>query len=169
MSYQRDYENRLKVGYVGVGSHVYRNLLPALTYLPVELKAVCDIDLDRAERTAKQYGVDHVYADAGEMFGGGDLDAVFIAVSPILHPELTCRAFDASLHVWMEKRPAIRVAQIEEMIRHRGNRPGTGVDSRTRPLRPAGLSATGTLRMPSSTLSRGIRFSTSPTALKPKR
>ena len=41
MSYQRQFENTLNVGIVGVGSHTYRNLLPILTYLPVTLRAMC--------------------------------------------------------------------------------------------------------------------------------
>jgi predicted dehydrogenase len=57
MSYQRDYSKRLRVGIVGVGSHCYRNLLPALNFLPVELVAVCDTNLDVAKKTAAQYGV----------------------------------------------------------------------------------------------------------------
>ena len=122
MSYQREYERRLRVGFVGVGSHAYRNLLPALTYLPVELKAICDVDRARAETTAEQYGVGRVFTDAEEMFQQGELEAVFISVSPRLHPELTRRALAAGLHVWMEKPPSIRAAQVEEMIRQRGDR-----------------------------------------------
>ena len=30
MSYQRDFENRLNVAMVGVGSHTHRNILPAM-------------------------------------------------------------------------------------------------------------------------------------------
>ena len=37
MSYQREFEQRLNVAVVGVGSHGYRNILPALHYLPVRL------------------------------------------------------------------------------------------------------------------------------------
>lgn len=122
MSYQRDFERVLNVGIVGVGSHAYRNLLPAMTFLPVSLRAVCDADLARAEETAAQYGVTACYADAAEMYRREKLDAVFLCVSPRLHPRLTCEALDAGLHVWMEKPPAMRVAEVEEMLRHRGDR-----------------------------------------------
>jgi hypothetical protein len=30
MSYQREFERRLNVGVVGIGSHAYRNVLPAI-------------------------------------------------------------------------------------------------------------------------------------------
>ena len=40
--YQREYEKRIRVGLIGAGSHAYRNLLPALHYLPVKLVAICN-------------------------------------------------------------------------------------------------------------------------------
>jgi predicted dehydrogenase len=122
MSYQREFERRLNVGVVGVGSHSYRNLLPTMHFLPVRLAAFCDRNLELAERTAAEYGVSACYADTAEMYRNEDLDAVFICVSPRLHPELACEALDAGLHVWMEKPPAINPAQVQTMIEHRGDR-----------------------------------------------
>jgi predicted dehydrogenase len=122
MSYQREFKNKLKIGIVGVGSHAYRNILPTMNFLPVSIRAICDIDLTRAQITASQYGVKAVYKSSGEMYRNEELDAVFLSVSPQLHPQLTCEAFDAGLHVWLEKPPAMRASEIEEMIRHRGDR-----------------------------------------------
>jgi len=119
MIYQREFEEKLTVAIVGVGSHAYRNILPTLTYLPVSLRAICDINLERAKVTASQYGVKNVYASSKEMYQHEDLDAVILCVSPQLHPELTCEAFNAGLHVWLEKPPAMRAKEVEEMIRHR--------------------------------------------------
>ncbi|MCZ6676887.1 MAG: Gfo/Idh/MocA family oxidoreductase [Candidatus Poribacteria bacterium] len=121
MSYQREFEKKLNVGIVGVGSHAYRNILPTMTFLPVSLRAICDINRRRAEVTAAQYGAKGCYTDAAEMYRNENLDAVFLCVSPQCHPELTCEAFDAGLHVWLEKPPAMRASEVEEMIRHRKN------------------------------------------------
>ena len=95
MSYQRDFEQRLNVGVVGVGSHGYRNILPTLHYLPVRLKALCDRDLELAQRTAGEYGVQACYASTAEMYRNEELDAVFLCVSARLHPALACEALDA--------------------------------------------------------------------------
>ena len=122
MSYQRDFEKRLKIGLVGVGSHAYRNLLPALHHLPVELQAICDLNPAVARRTATEYGVSAVYSQSAEMYAKEKLDAVLICVSPQLHPQLACEALAAGLHVWLEKPPAMRAAQVEEMIRARKDR-----------------------------------------------
>jgi predicted dehydrogenase len=122
MSYQREFERRLRVGFVGVGSHTYRNLLPALTYLPVELVAVCDVNADLAERTARQYTAGRFYTDAAAMYAAEKLEAVFISVSPGRHPELVCQALAAGLPVWLEKPPAIHVEGVERMLAARGDR-----------------------------------------------
>jgi predicted dehydrogenase len=122
MTYQRDFEKRLKVAIVGVGSHAYRNLLPALNYLPVSLKAVCDRNRALAEVTATQYGAPAFYESTAEMYRKEHLDAVFLCVSPLQHPALACEAFDAGVHVWMEKPPARRASEVVEMIRRRKDR-----------------------------------------------
>lgn len=124
MPYQRDFEKRLRTAVVGVGSHAYRNILPTLHYLPVELVALCDVNRELAERTAPEYGVSRVYADTAELYRNETLDAVFLCTGPVHHPRLASEAFDAGLHVWMEKPPAVHAAEVEEMIRHRGDRVG---------------------------------------------
>ncbi len=122
MTYQREYEQRLKVALVGVGSHAYRNVLPALHFLPVRLVALCDIDQARLRSTAEEYGIEHVYTDTQAMYAQEDLDAVFLCVGPKLHPRLTIEALDAGLHVWLEKPPAMRASEIETVKQHVGDR-----------------------------------------------
>ena len=107
---------------VGVGSHGYRNVLPTMHYLPVSLQAICDLNRERAEATAAEYGVPAVYTDTGEMYRNEDLDAVFLCVSPAHHPRLACEAFEVGLHVWMEKPPAMRTSEVEQMIERRQDR-----------------------------------------------
>lgn len=121
MTYQRDFDQKIRVGIVGAGGHAYRNILPALHFLPVTLCAVCDVDTERAARTAREYGVQGVYSSASEMYQSEELDAVLLCVSAKLHPELACEAFAAGLHVWMEKPPATRASQVRTMIDKRGD------------------------------------------------
>jgi predicted dehydrogenase len=122
MSYQREFENRLRVGIVGVGSHCYRNILPTTTFLPVQIVAMCDKNESLLEKTAPQYGVEQCFTETSEMYKNADLDAVLLCAWPFVHPELTCEALDAGLHVWLEKPPSARAHYIEEMIDHRGDR-----------------------------------------------
>jgi predicted dehydrogenase len=120
VTYQRNFDKRVRVGMVGVGGHAYRNILPALTFLPVELVAVADVNHELAKRTAAQYGLEHGYASASEMYAHEDLDAVLICVSPQLHPGLAIEAFQAGFHVWLEKPAATTVDEVDQMIAARG-------------------------------------------------
>jgi predicted dehydrogenase len=122
MSYQREFARVLRVGLVGVGSHAYRNILPALHYLPAQLTALCDLDADLLARTAAEYGVTSTYSDAAHMYAEAPLDAVLICAGPRQHPALAISALEAGLHVWMEKPPAMRAFEVAEMIAARGDR-----------------------------------------------
>jgi predicted dehydrogenase len=121
MSYQRDFKKRLRVALVGVGSHAYRSILPALHFLPIELKALCDLNVALAESTAAEYGVSRCYESTAEMYRHESLDAVLLCVSPMAHPVLACEALRAGLHVWMEKPAASCLAEVDMMTAAQGD------------------------------------------------
>jgi predicted dehydrogenase len=114
--YQREYERRLRVGMVGVGSHSYRNVLPAFHYLPVEFVAICDLDETLANKTAAEFGVPNVYTDTKKMYAEANLDAAMICVSPGMHPRLAMEAMGAGVSAWTEKPAAMRASEVEAMI-----------------------------------------------------
>lgn len=121
MSYQREFEKRLRVALVGIGSHAYRNILPVFHFLPVHLMAVCNrSDREMAERTAAEYNC-RAYQDTAEMYAKEELDAVFFCVSAQAHPALIKEAFSHGLHAWAEKPLAMRASQVQELIEARGD------------------------------------------------
>lgn len=113
--YQREYERKLRIGVVGAGSHTYRNLLPALHYLPVELVAICNRGEEKLARTVAEYRCKG-YTVPAEMYEKENLDAVVMAVSPKSHPDLACEALAHGLHVFMEKPAAMRLEEVDRMI-----------------------------------------------------
>jgi predicted dehydrogenase len=116
LSYQREFTKKINIGMIGIGSHTYRNILPTFNYLPVNLKAICNRNNEEiAKATARQYGCSY-YMSTKEMYEKEDLDAVFICVSPQAHPKLVIEAFEAGLHVWVEKPASVRAHEVEEMI-----------------------------------------------------
>ncbi|MBO0879596.1 MAG: Gfo/Idh/MocA family oxidoreductase, partial [Mycobacterium sp.] len=121
MSYRREYDRTLRVGLVGVGSHAYRNILPALHHLPVTLSALCDVDDALARRTATEYGGPPVFTDSARMYADVELDAVLLCAGPRQHPDLAVQAFSAGLHVWMEKPPGLRAADVERILAASGD------------------------------------------------
>lgn len=121
MSYQREFSKRINVGIIGAGSHCYRNIIPVMNFLPVRVKAVCDLNEELAKATARQYGCAY-YRSTADMYANEKIDAVFICVGPKFHPRLTMEALDAGKHVWVEKPIATRASEVAEMIAHRGDR-----------------------------------------------
>jgi len=122
MTYQRDFERRLRIGVVGVGHHSYRNILPALHYLPVDLVALCDMNDALLQRTALEYRGVATYTRTAEMYEREHLDAVLICTGALHHPDLAIEAMRAGLHAWTEKPPAMRVEGVDRMIAARGDR-----------------------------------------------
>ena len=59
--FRHEYERHLRIALVGCGGHAYRNILPALNYLPIELAATCDVDQTRAERYARTFGAERAF------------------------------------------------------------------------------------------------------------
>jgi len=118
--YQREFDRKLRVGIVGAGSHMYRNLLPAIHHLPMELVAVCNRSKEKLDRTTAEYRCPG-YTDPEAMYESEKPDAVVISVSPETHPSLTTQALRRGVHVFIEKPPATRASEIREMIAARGN------------------------------------------------
>ncbi len=110
----------LRAGFIGCGSHAFRNVYPALSFAPVRLRAVCDLDPARARAFAEHFGVPASYADHRRMLEKENLDAVFIVVGydprgRPLYPDLVVDCLQAGCHVWIEKPPAASVAEIDRM------------------------------------------------------
>jgi predicted dehydrogenase len=112
----------IRAGFIGCGSHAFRNVYPALRFLPVDLVAVCDHNADRREPFAKLFGADRTYAEPDEMLAAErDLDAVLIVTdydvrSRPQFPKLAVEVMRAGAHAWIEKPPAASVDEIDAML-----------------------------------------------------
>ena len=113
-------EAGIRAGFIGCGSHSFRNLYPALQFAPVMLVATCDLDLEKATAFAQKFGAQHAYSDHREMLENSEIDAVFIctgydARGRPLYPDLVIDCLKAGKHVWFEKPPAANSADIQRM------------------------------------------------------
>ncbi len=115
-------DDRIRAGFVGCGGHSFRNVYPALRYAPIDLVAVCDVQRDRAESYAREFGALRSYSNHREMLAAEDLDAVFVVTNydedgNPRFPAIAMDAMRAGAHAWIEKPPAASVAEIDDMIR----------------------------------------------------
>ena len=110
----------ITAGFIGCGSHSFRNLYPTFQFAPVNLVAVCDLDIQKAKAFAAKFGARSAYADHRQMLKAERLDAVFICTGydgagRPLYPGLAIDCLGAGCHVWIEKPPAASCAEIQRM------------------------------------------------------
>jgi predicted dehydrogenase len=113
-------EQEIRAGFIGCGSHSFRNIYPTFQFAPVDLRATCDLDLEKARAFAHKFGARSAYDDYRAMIEREELDAVFVVTGydergRPLYPDMAVDCLKADLHVWIEKPPAASCAEIERM------------------------------------------------------
>lgn len=93
----------------GAHARVYREI-PG-----VELKAVADVNLERAERIASMYGAS-AYGSAEEMFRKENLDLVSIAVTPQYLASTALIAAEHGVNMLLEKPLATKASDWKELM-----------------------------------------------------
>jgi predicted dehydrogenase len=104
-----------RVGVVGLG-YWGPNLARNFDELGA-LAALCDREEALRERYAGRFPQARMYADAQELFEDDSLDGAVIATPVPTHYELALAALDARKHVLVEKPPATRSSEMDELVR----------------------------------------------------
>jgi predicted dehydrogenase len=104
----------LRVGQAGLG-YWGRNLARNFDDL-TELRWLCDASEERRTEFAERYPDARVTGDFDELLAADDVDAVVIATPVPTHYPLARAALEAGKHVFVEKPPAMRTAEMEELI-----------------------------------------------------
>ncbi|MGH7574437.1 MAG: NAD(P)-dependent oxidoreductase [Longimicrobiales bacterium] len=109
-------------GQIGMAAH-----LPTLDKLRkeglLEIAAVCDADLSKAEAAARQFGVATFGADWRPLAKDTDANAVSVCLPPGPNAQVSAQALEAGLHVICEKPPGRNVVQAERMASAASSRP----------------------------------------------
>lgn len=107
---------QLKIGVIGCGSIAQHRHLPEYAAnAHVKIAAVCDINEERAKKTAEKYGA-AAYTSYEELVKSGTVDAVSVCTPNYLHAPISIAALEAGLHVLCEKPMAISQKEAEDMI-----------------------------------------------------
>jgi predicted dehydrogenase len=80
-----------------------------------ELAWLCDLDDGRRAEAAEAYPSAEVTSNIADLLGDDSVDAVVLATPVPTHYELARRALDAGKHVFVEKPPAMRGVEMEEL------------------------------------------------------
>ena len=107
--------DQLRVGVIGCGliSGVHIHAIEETDH--AVLAAVCDIDPEKLEKTAKEYGVKG-YLDYRELIAQPDIDAVHICVPHYLHAPISIAALRAGKHVLCEKPMGTSLQEARAMV-----------------------------------------------------
>jgi predicted dehydrogenase len=130
----------VKLAYIGAGSIAQSHLRAVSDVKEIEVVAVADIVRERAEQTAKQWGIPHVYEDYREMLAVEDIEAVSVCTYNQAHRAPTVDALHAGKHVLVEKPMAATLEDAAAMTRaahETGNILMVAVWTRFSPLRQA--------------------------------
>lgn len=107
----------LRMGWIGCGTHANEMLLPQLMRHPVKLQALCDVSDERLHETARRYGVadKNLLKDWQSLLARDDIDAIGMAVGPVLHHEIGLAAIARGLPVFIEKPPAPNARAAQDL------------------------------------------------------
>ena len=106
---------KLRVGVIGLG--VGRGHVAGYQSHPAaEVAAVADLNIDRLQDIADEYGVPKRYESGEEMLEAEKLDVVSVATPNKFHKPLTIAALRAGCHVLCEKPMAMSAAEARQML-----------------------------------------------------
>ena len=111
--------DKVRIGIIGCGGIANGKHMPSLKKLPdVEMVAFCDIVEERAQKAAREYGVEgaKVYTDYKELLKDKTIDVVHVLTPNKQHSFITVDALEAGKHVMCEKPMAINSAEAKKML-----------------------------------------------------
>jgi len=118
-----------RVALVGAGYIADWHAKSIASVAGVELVAVCDPFVSRAQAIADRYGIAKVYGSLDAMLAAEKLDAVHILIPPDRHFEAARMAIEAGVSVLLEKPMCDNAADCDKLARlaaERGVRLGVG-------------------------------------------
>lgn len=110
----------LGIGVVGTGDVALKLYFPVIAELDpakARLVAVCDIDVDRAQRAQTMFGGQYVFGDYRDLLACGDVDVVVNLTRHRVHGEINLASLDAHKHLYSEKPMATTLEEADRIVR----------------------------------------------------
>lgn len=132
--------SKLKIGVIGCGGIANQKHFPALKANADlnEIVAFCDIQKERAEKAAQEFGAPgaKVYTDYHDLLADPNVEVVHVCTPNVAHCPITCDAFAAGKHVYCEKPMSHSTSEAEKMVeawKKSGKQFTVGYQNRFRP------------------------------------
>lgn len=106
---------KLRIGLIGAGNIANTHMSAYKQVTDAEVVAICDINIEKAERLAAKYGVEKFYGSMEEMIEAEALDAVDICVWNVNHSVCAIYAMEHGLNVLCEKPMAYNAEEAQRM------------------------------------------------------
>ncbi|HET9985393.1 MAG TPA: bi-domain-containing oxidoreductase [Longimicrobiales bacterium] len=107
---------RVRVGLIGAGSFATGTLVPALSRLGAELRAIATAGGLSARSAGERHGFAYLAASAEEVLADPEIDAVLIATRHADHAALATAALRAGKATFVEKPLALDEASLDEVL-----------------------------------------------------
>jgi len=107
---------KVRVGQIGAGEIAKIHALSFATIPEADIVAVADLDVARARRHAKRFGLPAVFDDYRKMLKKADVDVVSLSIPNYLHGPIGIECLNAGKHVICEKPLCITMADADAMI-----------------------------------------------------
>ncbi|MBI3941444.1 MAG: Gfo/Idh/MocA family oxidoreductase [Chloroflexi bacterium] len=107
---------RLRLGVFGAGAVAQRAHLPVAQAHPdIDIVALCDKNLSRAETVAQEFQIPQVFSNWEEMLREIPLDIAVVCTPNVFHAPISIAALEAGANVLCEKPMAIQAQDAERM------------------------------------------------------
>tara|TARA_R110002049_G_scaffold72490_2_gene187085 strand:- start:89302 stop:91533 length:2232 start_codon:yes stop_codon:yes gene_type:complete len=108
-----DKQRQMRVGFVGAG-YIAQWHAQAVHSVPgVELVAIADVDIAKANQLAEEFQIDSAYSSVDDLIAQSNVDAIHILVPPDYHHDVTMKCIEKGLHVFLEKPMAVSADQCK--------------------------------------------------------
>jgi len=107
------------IGYGVVGAGIWGNLhLKTLSSDPrVSIKAICDVNVEKAKQVAQEYGIPRYYGTHEEMLKDSSVEAVSITTPDFAHGEPALAVAESGKHLLCEKPMAMTIDESLDIIK----------------------------------------------------
>jgi predicted dehydrogenase len=108
---------KLKIGIIGAGGIARSCHIPGYQSIPdlCEIVAVCDVNEEIAQKTAKEFGIGKVFTDHRELLKDPEIAAVSVTTPNKYHMQPTIDSLNAGKHVLCEKPLAMDAPEARKM------------------------------------------------------